>query len=155
MKKSKGFTLVELMVVIVIIGILAALAIPRFLGATNKSKATEFKPILKQIYTLQEAYRQEHDSYGKLTDIAFDQPSTAARFSYQEPTAGTAPAVVTTAGAGDLAHAIPAGPGLKIKTTDGTALTSGDYAWVDDQGVEFAATANLGGLASITVKAAP
>ena len=81
---KKGFTLVELMVVIVIIGILAALAIPRFLGATNKSKAAEFKPVLKQIYTLQEAYRQEKDAYASAAaDIGFDAPEkTQARFEY-------------------------------------------------------------------------
>ena len=79
----KGFTLVELMVVIVIIGILAALAIPRVLGATNKSKATEFKPVLKQIYTLEEAYRQEHDAYGTSKEaIGFDDPPGKARFGY-------------------------------------------------------------------------
>lgn len=90
---KKGFTLVELMVVIVIIGILAALAIPRFLGATNKTKAAEFKPVLKQIYTLQEAYKQEKDAYSNDadgSDIGFDKPDSAsARFSYGVSNVGT------------------------------------------------------------------
>ncbi len=75
---KKGFTLVELMVVIVIIGILAALAIPRFLGATNKTKATEFKPILKQIFTMQDAYKQERNEYA----------ATAAAIGADLPPAG-------------------------------------------------------------------
>jgi len=59
----KGFTLIELMIVVVIIGILAALAIPRFMQATTKSKQSEAKQILKQIYTMQRAYRQENGTY--------------------------------------------------------------------------------------------
>lgn len=62
-KNQKGFTLVELMIVVVIIGILAALAIPRFMRATTKSKQSEAKGILKQVYTMQHAYRQEKDVY--------------------------------------------------------------------------------------------
>ncbi len=62
-KNRFGFTLVELMIVVVIIGILASLAIPRFMRATTKAKQSEAKGILKQIYTLQMAYRVDHDQY--------------------------------------------------------------------------------------------
>ncbi len=73
---QKGFTLIELMIVVVIIGILAALAIPRFMRATTKSKQSEGKQILKQVYVMQQAYRQEKDVYWPAAAAAFG--STAA-----------------------------------------------------------------------------
>jgi len=51
------------MIVVVIIGILAALAIPRFMRASTKSKQSEAKQILKQIYVMERSYRQEKDVY--------------------------------------------------------------------------------------------
>lgn len=63
-RNKKGFTLIELMIVVVIIGILAALAIPRFMRSTTKAKMSEARQLLKQIYTMQRAYRQENDNYG-------------------------------------------------------------------------------------------
>ena len=58
-KNSAGFTLIEIMIVVVIIGILAALAIPRFMSASTKTKQGEAKLILKQIYVNQRTYRQQ------------------------------------------------------------------------------------------------
>ena len=62
-RQEKGFTLIELMIVVVIIGLLAALAIPRFMAVATKNKQSEAKLILKQIYVNQRAYRQAGNSY--------------------------------------------------------------------------------------------
>lgn len=61
--ERNGFTLIELMIVVVIIGLLASLAIPRFMSATTREKQNEVKMILKQMYVNQRAYRQANNSY--------------------------------------------------------------------------------------------
>jgi type IV pilus assembly protein PilA len=60
---QKGFTLIELMIVVAIIGILAAIAIPNFLNYQLKSKTAEAKTNIGAIKTSQEAFKAEHDFY--------------------------------------------------------------------------------------------
>jgi type IV pilus assembly protein PilA len=62
-KKAKGFTLIELMIVVAIIGILAAIAIPNFLRYQAKSKQSEAKANLGAIFTSETSYKAEKDTY--------------------------------------------------------------------------------------------
>jgi prepilin-type N-terminal cleavage/methylation domain-containing protein len=61
--KKNGFTLVELMIVVVIIGILAGVSMPRFQSAADKAKAAEAPQILTSIAGAQEAYRISKGKY--------------------------------------------------------------------------------------------
>ncbi len=70
-QNQKGFTLIELMVVIVIIGILAALAIPRMMGVSAKAKASEAPTTISNWETLQSAYMQETGGTGTPGKIGF------------------------------------------------------------------------------------
>ncbi|NLT50531.1 MAG: prepilin-type N-terminal cleavage/methylation domain-containing protein [Ignavibacteria bacterium] len=72
--RQDGFSLTELMVVLVIIGVLVLLALPRLMPVVNKAKATEAKLGLKQVYMLQKTYKFEFDKYSdNLQEIGFEQ----------------------------------------------------------------------------------
>jgi len=70
--KKKGFTLVELMIVVAIIGILAAIAIPNFIKFQARSKQAEPKANLKALFVAQRSYFSERDTFSSLNaDIGF------------------------------------------------------------------------------------
>ena len=62
-KKQKGFSLVELMIVVAIIGILAALAVPRFQTFQAKARQAEVKTNLSHVWTLQTSYHGDNDGF--------------------------------------------------------------------------------------------
>ena len=61
--QTKGFSLIELLIVLVIIGILAGIAIPRYMSSTTKAKQTEAKELLHQIFLLERSHFDENDEY--------------------------------------------------------------------------------------------
>ena len=71
---ESGFSLTELMIVLVIIGVLVLLALPKLLPIVTKAKTTEAKLMLKQVHTLEQAYKYERDRYAlQMTEIGFEQ----------------------------------------------------------------------------------
>jgi type IV pilus assembly protein PilA len=91
MKKSNGFTLIELMVVIVIIGVLAAIAIPKFIDASTKAKFGEIPVIMSSYDHAQLARLAEVGSLATAqTDLIMDSPSSKwFTYSYTVPASGT------------------------------------------------------------------
>jgi len=75
--RSRGFTLVELAVVIIIIGILAAFAVPRFLDSVERSKAGEAFNYLSAVRSAQERYQVRQGTYAAdvtTLDIQMQEP---------------------------------------------------------------------------------
>jgi len=154
----KGFTLIELMIVVAIIGLLAAIAIPNFIKFQARSKVSEVRANLKGIYTAQKGYYQNQDTYNTFDAVGY-QPERGNRYSYSMGTvtalqarsttstplmaAGTLgfqadtakyPTIAPTPGGSGTAPAMVADPGhsalssVSVNVGQFTTGTAGDFA---------------------------
>lgn len=72
-KKLSAFTLSELLVVLVIIGVLILLALPSLMPLITKARSLEAKQALKHVHTLQKTYYYEYAKFGtSLSDIGYE-----------------------------------------------------------------------------------
>lgn len=81
MKSRKGFTLIELMVVVLIVGILAAVAIPILRGRIDSAKWSEGKAMLGSIATAIRAYHAEKGPSGTAPTAIVGTGATALGFT--------------------------------------------------------------------------
>lgn len=79
--RGRGFTLVELMIVVAIVGILAAVAVPAYQGSVQKSRRSDAKMALSALQLLQEKYRANNASYGTLAEVGGNASSSEGYYT--------------------------------------------------------------------------
>ena len=82
MKYMRGVTLLELMIVVVIIGILTAIAYPSYTQFVERAKRTEAKALLLKIAIDQERFYLQNSTFGDMADLQYDEPQITDSEAY-------------------------------------------------------------------------
>jgi type IV pilus assembly protein PilE len=123
MKRNRGFTLIELMTVVIVIAVLAAIAIPSYLNQTRKSRRNKAEDAMQQIALLEERYRADNSGF---VDAPATTSSSWAKYlggypgsSYYDYKVLAVPASTTSSGTTAATYTITAtGKSSQLKDTD-------------------------------------
>ncbi len=96
---EEGFTLIELMVVVLIIGILMAIAIPTFLGAQKSAQDRSAQSDLRNLLTSEVSYYTQNQYYADATDLSSQDPSYASKLTGAITVAAPTGETLSSAGA--------------------------------------------------------
>lgn len=119
----KGFTLVEVLIVVIIIGILAAIGVPQFAASIEKAKGGEARAGLGHIQTGEKVYFAENEKYSNdaVNDLDITLNPRYWTFTISTPTATTYTATATRSG-GTRAN--------QIITMDQSGIIGGDWEYI-------------------------
>ncbi len=132
---TAGFSLIELMVVTIIIGLLAAIAIPVFATLQAKAHHAETKANLSSIYVAESNFFAEQSRYGSFDELDFTLQGVSNRYTYRSPATGG------TAGSSNTPNEDLIVPKGGIPTPDNTVAPSAARIPVPGSFVGFTATA--------------
>jgi len=122
---KKGFTLLEILVVIIIIGILATLALPQYMKTTKKARAGEAVSNIGSLRGALLRYYQENDKLPTSIDqLDIENPATRPGSYFDYSFSGTSPddLVITATG---KANTIMKGVTVKYEASTGRVTTTG------------------------------
>ena len=121
--RRKGFTLIELIMVVIIIGVLAAIALPQYAGFVERARTTEAVNAIGSLKVSEEAVRVETGSYLTCADIAAITSGLGITFSgvnWTYATVGTAGTSVTMTATRTAANGGVAGQTIILTWTAAT-----------------------------------
>jgi len=146
--KNKGFTIVELLIVIVVIGILATLVIVTFTGIQQKGRNSQRQTDINAVDSQVEAFYAQHGFYPTQADLA--TASFVTKYlkgldpeSLRDPKQATGGTIGTTVSSSQYSYVALNSGGTGCTNTTATTITNDDP--VDNGCDKFVLTANLEG----------
>ena len=136
-KGQQGFTLIELMIVVAIIGILAAIAIPNFLTYQARARQSEAKIGLGGIFTTAVSYFAEQNTWVAAGNALGYKPAGTSRYDLYYGGTGAGNKITSTAGGAavpcnvDLTAAAAAGVSTGPPVATATGFTAGAIGQID------------------------
>ncbi len=128
---QRGFTLIELMIVVAVLGLIAAIAVPNYLRYMAKSRQGEARVNLAAIFVSELSYFGEFSQFGAFNQTGWAVASSTNRYAYR-------------VGAGVTVGQDLIPPGIGLDPGDNTIIAA-DISGAPSPGFTATATANLDG----------
>ncbi len=124
--RQQGFTLIELMIVVAVLSIVAALAIPNFLRYQAKSRQAEARTNLGGIFIAETSFYGEQTRYGSFREVGFNIAGVSNRYNYGGP--------LTGGNGGNNAACTPSDPNSNMMNEAGDCIAAGVGIREEDPG---------------------